>query len=558
MADSTFEKKILSINSKLTTLTDDSKIYSFSPILHRAVDYHTGVKMYGKFYTNDASDQGKISYATFWRNKNFAVPHDGVGLGWRKGDGSAYNVYVVDNNPLNQDVFLTNSILREDVGINNFIASAKMEILKETWYWFSIKLLDDNSIVVKIWTGVIGDEPLDSAAPGVDYVVILVGARAYPYRDGDQTDYEIGFGVENTEGYIWRYDDIEVQSINTGYPYSYFKWKTDLTDFTGPFTTKYYGYGVDEDSNYGVDFYLLDSSQSWELVGSNTSTSGDDVDLTKIEFSHENISEYRQPDGYVYSAARPSGIVGEKNLYSYYSSFENIIPSGIHVGNHIDIWVNSPSKIVEEEIQVDSINGEISVSTVNFSTPIQEIITLVDSGETELAESDWSLSTDPGTAFSINPSQKIVLSGYYSGVNETFSITYRYFSDGAAMQTFVDSEEFRNPSSSNLIKIKPPHVLEFNNLNYRGSITEEEIISVIKNYVYGLDTIFEISDFLNHLYLSGVTYVDISSLNITVRSYNYKNLKTSGTQTLISSFYEISELGSFYTYDTDIGVTKLV
>jgi hypothetical protein len=223
---------IESIHDKLVNLTSDEQVYTFSPVFHRYIGMHSGVKMYGKFYTNDSSEEGIMSYATFWRNENYPVPHDGVGLAWRKGDGTTYNVYVIDNNPLNQNVFITNAILREDVGINNYIGAGKFNLQPDTWYWFSIKLVSDNSIVAKIWSGTKQDEPLDGAAPNSSHIIIPIGARALAFREGNEQDYQIGFGVENTKGYIWQYDDIEVIAIESGFPYSIFKYKADPTTFT--------------------------------------------------------------------------------------------------------------------------------------------------------------------------------------------------------------------------------------------------------------------------------------------------------------------------------------
>jgi hypothetical protein len=549
---------IESIHDKLVNLTSDEQVYTFSPVFHRYIGMHSGVKMYGKFYTNDSSEEGIMSYATFWRNENYPVPHDGVGLAWRKGDGTTYNVYVIDNNPLNQNVFITNAILREDVGINNYIGAGKFNLQPDTWYWFSIKLVSDNSIVAKIWSGTKQDEPLDGAAPNSSHIIIPIGARALAFREGNEQDYQIGFGVENTKGYIWQYDDIEVIAIESGFPYSIFKYKADPTTFTGPFTLKYYGYGVDENLTYGANLYLLDSSNVWNLVGSNTSTDAADVLDTEIVFSESDVSLYRQEDGYIYVAARPLGSYGQKNLYTYYTSLENVLAEGIHTGNAVDIWINAPTRIVETSVEVNSVSGVITVSDVNFSTPIQEIISLVDSASTELSTSDWTMTTEPGSAFTTTPVQYITLGGSYAGVNETFTITYRYYIDGASMQTTVESEEFRSPGASNKIKIMPPHAVQIDNLRYRGPLSVDQVSTYLQTFVHSITNgVLEITDMISYLYNQGVTYIDLDSLVIVVRGYNYKNINITGNGETVTSSYSISGLGEFYLGATDIGVTKL-
>ena len=559
--DAAIWRQLNTVHDELARVTDDSKVYTFSPILHRYIGMQSGVKMYGTFTTDDDSVNGIMSYATFWRSENNAVPHDGVGLAWRKGDKSKYNVYVIDNNPLTEEIFITNQVLREDVGINNYIGAAKYLITKDTVYWFSVKLLTDNSIVAKIWSGAKDDEPIDTAEPAQndEYIIIYVGARALPFREGSEPDYQMGVGIEGTEGNTWKYDNIEVIALESGYPYGIFQFKVNPAEFTGAFDLKYYGYGIDQNSEYGAYLYLLNDAESWVLIGSGNETEASDPTDTLIRFSDNDINDYLQPDGYLYAAARPIGSYGEKNLYTHYISLENILASGIHMGNTIDLWMDAPEKITETTVDIASVSGTITIDSVNFATPIQEIVDITDSGLTILADDDWYMSTEAGSAFSVNPNQFITLKNAYQGVNETFTIRYRYYADGASMQTTIDSSDYRPPGSSNYIKIMAPTVLEVNTLSFRGNLTEEQVVEYIKDFVYAIDDgVFEITDLISYLYDQGVTYIDLSTLNITVRSYSYKNIKKSDFGDAVESRYTIDGFSSFYTSTEDIGVTKLV
>ena len=552
-------KALSDVRAIFENLVSVNVAYNFSPVLHRYMGLQTGVKLTGKFKTSDPSDDGNMCYSTFWRSENFAIPHDGVGMAWVKGDGNIYNVYIVDNDVLSNDVFVGKQIVREDLGINKFIAAGKKEILIDTWYEYSLKIKSDNSIIAKVWNNASG-EPGDDDGPGAAYIIVKSGASGTAFRDGTQEDYQFGIGVHNTNGGEWFFDDLQILAIDSAYPYSLFKFKATPASFTGPATFKYYGYGVDQDATYGLTAFLLNSGEQWVNVGTNASTAASQVVDTEIMYELEDVGDYRNADGYIYAATRPDGTVGEKNLNSYYTSLENVMPSGIHTGNMIDVWIDAPAKIVEEEISINSVNGVINVTDVDFNVPIQEIVEIIDSGDTSLTYSEWAMTTTVGSAFSNEPLQYITLGGSYSGVSETFTIRSRYYEDGPGVQNLLDSNEYRTPGAVNVIKIKPPHVIQIDYLDYRGLLTEDQVKEHIKDFVYGLETSsFEVSDLLSYLYNQGVTYINLNTLDITIRAYNYKNVRTSGEGISVSNSYSFSGIGNFYTHSNDLlGVTKVV
>jgi hypothetical protein len=552
-------KALADIRAIFENLVSVDVAYNFSPVLHRYMGLQTGVKFTGKFKTSDPSEDGNMCYTTFWRSENFAIPHDGVGMAWVKGDGNIYNVYIVDNDVLSNEVFVGNQIVREDLGINKFIAAGKKEILIDTWYEYSLKIKSDNSIIAKVWNNGSG-EPGDDDGPGAAYIIVKSGASGTAFREGTQEDYQFGIGIHNTNGGEWFFDDLQILAIDSAYPYSLFKFKAAPASFTGPATFKYYGYGVDQDTTYGLTAYLLNSGEQWVNVGTNTSTAASQVEDTEIMFDLENVGDYRNADGYVYAATRPNGTVGEKNLNSYYTSLENVMPSGIHTGNMIDVWIDAPAKIVEEEVSISSVNGIIDVTDVDFNVPIQEIVEIIDSGDTSLTYSEWAMTTTVGSAFSNEPLQYITLGGSYTGVSETFTIRSRYYEDGPGVQNLLNSNEYRTPGAVNAIKIKPPHVIQIDNLEFRGLLTEDQVKEHIKDFVYGLETSsFEVSDLLAYLYDQGVTYVNLNTLDIIIRAYNYKNVRTSGEGISVSNSYSFSGVGNFYTHSNDLlGVTKVV
>ena len=170
------------------------------------------------------------------------------------------------------------------------------------------------------------------------------------------------------------------------------------------------------------------------------------------------------------------------------------------------------------------------------------------------------MTTTIGSAFSIEPLQYITLGGSYTGVSETFIIRSRYYEDGPGVQNLLNANEYRTPGAVNVIKIKPPHVIQIDDLEYRGLLTEDQVKEHIKDFVYSMETSsFEISDLLAYLYNQGVTYVNLNTLDITIRAYNYKNVRTSGEGISVSNSYAFSGIGNFYTHSNDLlGVTKVV
>ena len=49
-----------------------------------------------------------------------------------------------------------------------------------------------------------------------------------------------------------------------------------------------------------------------------------------------------------------------------------------------DVWIDAPAKIVEEEVFIHSDDGIIAITDVDFNVPIQEIVEIIDSGDTTL------------------------------------------------------------------------------------------------------------------------------------------------------------------------------
>jgi hypothetical protein len=543
------------IDSSLINKLSVDESYNFAPVLHKVLPKHSDVKLYCKIKTSDNSENGIINYLTFWRSPNYAVAHDGVGLAWTKGDGNLYNFYIVDNDPLSDGVFITEKIVRESVGINNFIAGGKFNINKDIWYNTSLKINSNYSIIAKIWVDGT-TEPADNAAPNTDYLIIKSGAMIHPFRTGNEWEYHFGIGIQDTSNYEWEFDELKIINLKSGYPYAIFRLNSDSIYFNDEATLDYYGYAVDSNNNYGLEAFILNSGNEWESIGINSGTESDDVINTLIRKEIQDISDYRQPSGDCYVAAKPVGTYGMKSVNTHYIGLTNMIPSGVQMGNVTDIWVESVNKILDASSTVSAIDGIINIDTNNFVLPIQEILDITDVTNTILSRGEWELISDPDTIYSTKAVQKIKLN---SGTNATYTVNYRYYSDGVAVQNLVESENFRSPGSDNLIRISPPHAVEIRNLEYTGNIVESELKNKIIYYINNLDKSLILSDFYKYLGNSGVSYFDNKKLNIVIRGYNYKGLNITNFEEIIKDKYTIEEdIGSFYCGSYDIkGMVRL-
>tara|TARA_Y100000593_G_C4321778_1_gene344199 strand:+ start:4036 stop:4497 length:462 start_codon:yes stop_codon:yes gene_type:complete len=110
--------------------------FNFQPIFHTQINQHDGIKITGKFKTNDSSEEGRMSFITVNRTGNLAIPWDGFGIAWRKGTGGSsgkYNVYMIDNDAQSEFTYIHQDQLVDNTGgVNQFIMAAKKEILVDT------------------------------------------------------------------------------------------------------------------------------------------------------------------------------------------------------------------------------------------------------------------------------------------------------------------------------------------------------------------------------------------------------------------------------------------
>ena len=216
------ESQLISMHSmaqsmleSLQSITNTETAYNFSPIFHRQINQHDGIKITGRFSTTDNTDistseapnEGRMSYITVNRHTDAALPWDGFGIAWRQQDydpndsaqvaAAKYNVYLVDNDALSSEVMiLGNQMLDQTGGVNNFVAASKVPIAPNTWHKFQINIY--SHLGVDVWIYPEQDWIWGNATPP-KHKAQLVRGQSYPPYQKVSTGEHFGVSVYGTK-----------------------------------------------------------------------------------------------------------------------------------------------------------------------------------------------------------------------------------------------------------------------------------------------------------------------------------------------------------------------
>jgi len=554
--DTTARGLLLETLGELQTVVASRSMF---PIFHRAIDSQSGIRITGKFKTTHSGIPSPMSYITVGRQSERAVVADGVGLAWRTGseaDGN-YNIYFVDNNILSDDIPIRTENMVIEENINNFLGYGIADIEAGTEYKFGLEIDSNWGMKACIYNSNNPGDPNFSqpynGATNVSGYRMSLGARLEGHEPQSNGDH-FGIAVLGTDGNDWIYDDIRVTSIVDGHVAGLFK--LHAADFSSDdnFTVYMKGAGEYSPGNWGLTWYIYDvSSSDWvELYNNITSSS------VAFTYSGTGLGTYTDSSNFVNIMAMCDEASADGVLRIDYVKLTSEQAGAIHVGHMSDIYVHAPGQITRTSTQVTPIDGVANLSGLNH--PIYEIEAVsYDAGVGVLTRD----AADEDNRYVLINSKK----GYtYStkedlsiGVPETASldITYTYYSEGSAVQDFVELDDYRVPSSDNLVKISPPASITINNLEYSGAPTEDAVRILITSFVNSLvRSSFEVSDLIAYLYSNGVNYINTSTLSISVIVYDMEGSISDSTN--ITSAYSISAPNTFYT-DADklLGVTKV-
>jgi len=555
MADITSE--INSILNILETISLAEQAQNLYPVFQRPIDKHAGIRISGKFRTTDIL--GSMSYITVNRHSNAAIPHDGYGIAWRIGDGTKYNVYIVDNDGLSETVYFPQeTVVDASGGVNQFLAAGKKAIVSNTNYVFRINIYDYNGMDVWIYP-----ETAEGTYTIEDRVVYR--GQTYPAYMPQSSGEHFGISVAGTRNYEWFYDNLEIINISEIYPMHLFKIKTDSINFPEgeEFSFKYKGVaGLLNDSTSTLKGYIYNYTLGeWEEAISHENFSYTTLNELELEKSFDDIADYLDNSDYVNVLVTPYNYTDDTHaLRTYYVSLSNSRPTGYHSGGMVDIYINDYDNISVGSVIVTMSGNELYLKNIpEINMPVVDVISVVRNVTGTSLEEDVEYTVvreNESLAFSTEDLIKIVtVDSEYDGVE--LKIIYRYYSNGATMQELVNSDTYRYPGVHNLIKTKAPSIISVNTLQYKGSVEETVLRNYIIDYINSLtyEQSFEVSDFINFLYSKGVTYVNLVTLSISVKEYTYRGIYVYKT---ISNIYNLANKLNMYYADEQsiIGITR--
>jgi hypothetical protein len=546
------ERQVWNIIRSLSDAALLEKTHNFYPLATRTLAKHAGVTITGRFQTDDTSTDGRLSYVTVLRDPDSIDPTNGYGFAWMKNDASnsIFNVYLVDNSTLSNDLFVSTTTIVLPQGENQFKAAAKVDIKADKLYRFKLVIGDDYSMSLKIWLN-------GSAEPGIP--TLSTGAPQNVTADGSH----IGFGVMGTQNGQWFYDDLLVENNAGVHTALLYRLKADPAEFPNGSLARvnHYGYAYDG-TTYGLSAFIKHFNGSvweWVEIGTNTSTNVSDREVTRLAYDFTMNTDYRDTDNFIdvlITSTEAQTTVTEAT--SYYVNLETGIPSGVHTGGCADIYINDPGSILVAEQTLNNVTGNILLDTSNgFMGPLHTIVDVQTAliGDSLTENTDWTLiTTNAATAYSVQEYPYLAFSPDLA--NTKVKIIYRYYAYGQDVQNRVSSDQYRYSGASNLSKIMPPCVVRINNLRYRGNLSVGDAQLAIANYVNTQPEKVTRNEIINALYTAGVSFVDLTNVDIEIILHNYKR-ETQDPEQLVSEYIK-PDLSAFFTDSYEMtGVIKL-
>jgi hypothetical protein len=630
--------KLKELLTQLETIIESNVEHNPSPVVTKQIDVHKGIKIETTFATTDASDEGSVSYINVLKNNLIMTPHDGYGAAWRKQpeylirldkdeytsesdptlqddidkfedeyklnghdfrgrlsgnrgtihpDAKSkiwkYNVYIVDNNLLEDEVWVSSEqIWNQASGRDQFLSAGKAWIEQEIEYDLKIEI--NENMGVKVWIDPDTNQtPITAFGPTAPSYVpdanedITVGAETAQRS-------HIGFGVTNTHNYEWYYKNLIITPTINVFPGHLFK--IDASDFTSTNGVNYYYSGtataeatVDQTSgNSALQLAIYNfTSESWEVLGtstvalpgavspyvytnnliSDTISSGNGAGITISA-----LTNYLD-NNFIYFAALPIDYtIDLHELRTYYFEVNDGEYTGVHKGNAVDIYAHDPTNVVTGSVEQIVSSQEIDFNDNAFVNGyIQEILNVSEAySNISLDQSEWAVVNairERGEAFSKHNRFKIKFnSSSYNG--SKMRITYRYWNKGAVVDNYIQDSDVRQPAVDYMLKISPPVTVIIENLNYAGDVTENTMKLKIAEFINSIDSkTLEKSDLVNHMYDEGATYVDLD-MTITLRLVDSDMQTTNINFTSQSYTISSSVVSRYYTHIDELyGVTRL-
>lgn len=619
----------------IDTYLGTEKINNLSPIIHKQISQHSGIRITCEMSTTDNTEDGEMAYITVLRNNYQFAPHDGYGLAWRKQpayllrmqennyattalrnadltkfnyeygvDGTnflgqiknypefwKYNIYLVDNNTLQEEIWIGHEqLMDQSSGRNQFLQVGKVWVEPNISYRFRIDIYEHFG--TKAWVHDVA-ETFDED----EHLIIDRGETYPPYmpQSGDKIEIEsgpdiitayrnhFGVGVGQTRNCEWYLSDLLVKSFLEMFPMHLFKFYIDLAkfDLDSPAAIKYYGIGYDPvqsillpDTGHAkvIASVYNTTTLEWESLGSHTTgpplEENEELTYDDILISGQVsvLGDYMDEEGYVNVAitAANSGPDFPNDtrhaLRSYYVQINNLEIDGVHRGNAVDVYCHDPNNIlVGHAIATAEGNSVILSNVIGINQYIQEILEIRDyiSQIPYDSSSYIIMNIDEGNTYSKDNNFKIIFDDDNMD-GSMIDIVYRYWSKGALVDNMVSNSRYRYPSADIKAKIIPTATINISQLQYAGGLPLEDMKLKIVEFFNSLeDTTFDKSDLVDLLYDNDATYINLE-IEITIREYDGVYNRTITEMTTQSYSIAVNNIARFYTSMSELsGVERL-
>lgn len=552
-------------------------INTSSPVAQRYLKVHNGIEITGRFKTNDGTVEGRPFYITVLRQTGASVVEDGYGFAFFKGDGTTYNIYIVDNNSLYGNLVFGETLATPN--INGFIKAAKREIKINTEYEFKFNINEDwstelymreiNGVFAKIVSSdALFDGPLGIG--GKQYQSSVTGEWVSMAKGTD-----IGFGVSNPSGYVWTLKNLQVRKYSAGVPLQLFEIANNGT-ISQKVQVNYYGTGISKNSNdvvavSGVDIFIArvvdPNSQGakefdkWELL---VPAAGQVAGVYRCMTT--DIAEHYLFDGLFYIAVTKkfdenNGQLNTAVISTNYLEITNGQNKPLTNRNALDIWIDAVNHLEEttKDITLDA-DGSTDVT---LNSPVFVIKGIYSAGNPNVNILNYSGDSgirpqlkQSGLEYS-NREEITLLHSTYSAI--PVSIRYLHAeSKVSEIQNYVDSSNIRSPGTDPLIRINPPVIFNVTNLIYRGTISISDLKKSITTFINskGTSYVMSKSDIISFLYSLGVTYIDLQNLQIELIVFDYHGGWLE-TESLVDTFSLPTTPCRWYTDEDYMNVVKL-
>lgn len=516
MSNPNFETAIKEIHAKYVAIAleyerfIDENIQDFHPVV--ATELPSGITnnivVNLKFWTNDESDYGRtcyiltrkiapLIYGSPLKNSIF----QGYGVAWRIGsDPKDNNIFIVDNGAVERETIVDHRVVTGR-GLFSYLASGYTKIEPNVWYRLKMIINSRNGVTIYIWPDGESPSPQPSIIHGAQSEepegTALELAWYTPIADYEYTGNRyFGIGIDGTQGYIWKFDDLKIDLLDLEYVHLLFSFEG--SNLPTEFDIDIVGYGVgadEEDTMYGFYAFAWNFlTAEWDLVGTSTATPDDyHISGNRLQIQDLEFSKYVDPVEHVVnlqlSSKYPSNPEASPEPIESELAIDYIVLAGtLHPGYHLrgktDLYKRGTLQEATTKVLVPE-SGKIFITSDDFTLPIGEItsVVLLDDADNELFEIEYNFEiTNDGTGlrYSTKEKNRICVSTDYSAFH--VKIYYTYFSEIGIAQGLLDSDDRREPCRDYVLFSYTPYFVDID-ISYTGETTIDAMTDIVTEYI---------------------------------------------------------------------------